>query len=645
MNRITAKNTTTKKDRPTWTTVKTSKALRDNYFLKEDKAKGSISWAVLNRTFKGSGGYLWFFFTYFVVPFSLIYGYYQLRYTSLDWGESFTEKGEKNNKEVREVGYWAIYISILGFLKRYCVFISLVWLGRSMHAKMVFRILHSKINEFMKRIPMGQIMNRFSNDIDVIDKEVGDYLFWLNYILPKCYLNLYSIVFGVQNPFMVFPPIIFLIIAFTMRTRYMAPKREITRLFQITTSPVIGLGSSCIIGGPVIRCIKNEAYLQDKMEDNINENTKNYIMDIGLDGWFTNNLALFDLFIVQIPSYALLLWTLYDKDFDSKEDFKKLTLFMLLIVDFATDLGEFLNYACMAEGKFVSVERCAKFEQIDPEPGYLSYKKDAAVFEQPKKNLKEAKAVLKKYRRQELFPRGLIELRNVSARYPTGTKDVVDDVSITFEPGEKIGIVGRTGAGKSTFIKLLWRGMEPYKGEIKIDGQDISKIDLKTFRDQITVISQQTNLFEGSIADNISPEPMSEQKIRETENILRRLKFPSKKLEIADLKFHLETDASNLSEGEKQIISYVRGVYNKRRIVILDEASAYVDNETEKGFKELAETEFGDSTVLIIAHRIQTVINCDKILVLGGGRVLEFDSPQDLLADSSSEFYQICKKA
>ena len=346
-----------------------------------------------------------------------------------------------------------------------------------------------------------------------------------------------------------------------------------------------------------------------------------------------------------MPCYGILLATLYYTDIDDDQQFNNLTIFMMMIVDFSNQLVLLLKKLSFTEGKLVSVERCHQFEKIEPETGYLSFADDAKVFETPKRDLAIAKAVLRRHKRVEMFSEGGIELRGVSARYPTGSKDVISNITLSIRAKEKVGIVGRTGAGKSTFIKLLWRGMDFYQGEIEIDGQDISRIDLKRFRDQITVISQQTNLFEGTIAENISPKPMSAERLKETEELLRKLKFPASKLEIQNLEFHLETDASNLSEGEKQIISYVRGVYNKRRIVILDEASAYVDNETEKGFKELAEEEFRDSTVFIIAHRIQTVIDCDKILVLEDGRVLEFDTPAALLADPRTEFYKICQKA
>ena len=615
------------------------------FFLKEDKATGGFSMDVIKRSLKGSGGYIWFVFTYFVIPFGLMYGFRKVLDTTVEWGNKYADFGIKDNSLLNQILFWMNYNGILGFIKRYVVFISLVWLGRQMHSKMVFRILHCQINEFLKRIPIGQIINRFSNDIDVVDKEMGDTLYTLNYLLPKNYLNIYSIVIGVKNRFMVVPIICFILTAFWMRAKYMRAKREMVRLFQITRSPVVGLGSACILGSPVIRCLKNQEYLQKRAEKLIDENSKNRLLDVALDAWFSVNLSVIDFFVVQIPCYGLLLYTLYYADINDDQEFNNLTIFMMLIIDFSQELSKMLNYLCLAEGKFVSIERCLKFETIAPEEGYLTFQRDATVFQNPDINLKRAYRFLDRYRRTELFPSGLIEIKGVSARYPTGAKDVIDNVSLTILPKEKVGIVGRTGAGKSTFIKLLWRGMAPYKGSIKIDGQDISKIDLKIFRDQMTVISQATNLFEGTIASNISAKPMTDDELANTEALLKSLKFPAKKLAVPNLMFHLETEASNLSEGEKQIISYVRGVYNKRRIVILDEASAYVDNETEKGFKDLAKHAFAESTVFIIAHRIQTVIDCDKILVLGDGRVLEFDTPENLLADPTSEFSKICKKA
>ena len=617
---------------------------KKQFFFEEDKAKGSLSLKVVHRAIQGSGGYIFFLFTYFVAPYSLIWGFGQVRQIVVKWGNIYTKSGVSDLELMNSIRIWFVILGVFGFIRRFTIYIGLLFLGRELHAKMIFRVLHAKLNEFLKRVPMGQILNRFSNDIDVIDKETGDYIYLISTYIPKTLLNIWLISDGVENPYLVIPPLLFIVIALWLRSLYMNAKREVTRLFQITRSPVIGLASSCILGAPVIRCIGNQRYLQNKIDRLIDENSKNRLTDVGLDAWFVIQMNIFDFFIVQIPCYCLLLYTLYYSDIQTDEEYTKLTLFLQILTEFVSDLSILLNRACITEARFISIERCQRFEEIEPEQGYKFFERDAKIFEIPQTNLKLPNRVLRRYNRLELFKSGEILIKNISARYPTAKKNVLTNLNLLIKAGQKIGVVGRTGAGKSSFIKLLWRGLNPTQGQIFVDGQDITNIDLKLYRDQITLISQQTNLFEGSIAENISPVALKRHEVRELEKMLRKLKFSESKLEIKDLRYHLETDASNLSEGEKQVVSYVRGVFNRRRIVILDEASAYVDNETENGFKELAESAFQDSTVFIIAHRVQTVIGCDKILVLGDGRVIEFDSPGALLGDPESEFYKICQK-
>ena len=270
---------------------------KSDFFLQEEKAQGSLSSETIKRTLKASGGYIWNLLTYLIVPFGVMYGLRKMKEDASSWGNGYSD-GVKKDDLMYRVLIWTAYIALLGFFKRLFVFISIVWMGREMHAKMVFRILHCKINEFMKRIPAGQIINRFSNDIDIIDKEIGDNAYNLNYLIPKNVLNVYSIAIGADNPYMIIPLTACVFVSLFMRSLYMNGKREVVRLFQITRSPVIGLGTSCVLGGSVIRRLGNQGYLQAKLEKMVDENSKNRLMDIGLDAWFSVNMAMIDFFVV-----------------------------------------------------------------------------------------------------------------------------------------------------------------------------------------------------------------------------------------------------------------------------------------------------------------------------------------------------------
>lgn len=182
--------------------------------------------------------------------------------------------------------------------------------------------------------------------------------------------------------------------------------------------------------------------------------------------------------------------------------------------------------------------------------------------------------------------------------------------------------------------------MSPRQGSIVIDGKDIQAWDLKTFRKNVTWISQASNLFEGTIESNLSITKMSRSDKNRICDMLKELNFSLQKID-DELSYEIEAEGSNLSEGEKQILSLVRGIYDKNKVVILDEISSFVDKKIEVKFNQICQREFGDCTVFTIAHRLDNVANCDKILVLEEGRVKEFDSPRALLDNAESEFFKM----
>lgn len=285
---------------------------------------------------------------------------------------------------------------------------------------------------------------------------------------------------------------------------------------------------------------------------------------------------------------------------------------------------------------------------------------------------------------------GKVAFKKVQLKYRPQNDVVLKDLSFTIDPTLKVGLVGRTGAGKSTISLALTRIVELFKGKVEIDGVDISKISLDKLRQKITIIPQDPVLFTGSLRFNLDPfNQFSDERIKELliEAGLEKLisgdgkkdKKKDKKDDDSDsesessdeeeidphLKELLEKDeseltekellerreeegkgiylkitegGSNLSVGEKQLICIVRAILRQNKIVLLDEATANIDVVTEEKIQELMATHFKQSTVLTIAHRLNTIIQSDKVLVLDKGRKVEFDSPQTLMQDPSSAF-------
>ncbi|KAF3773949.1 ABC transporter C family [Nymphaea thermarum] len=201
-------------------------------------------------------------------------------------------------------------------------------------------------------------------------------------------------------------------------------------------------------------------------------------------------------------------------------------------------------------------------------------------------------------------------------RYKESLPMVLHGISCTFPGGKKIGVVGRTGSGKSTMIQALFRLIEPVEGRIVIDGIDICTIGLHDLRSRLSIIPQDPTLFEGTIRGNL--DPLDEH-----------------------TDYQIWQNGDNWSVGQRQLVSLGRALLKQARILVLDEATASVDTATDNLIQKIIRTEFRECTVLTIAHRIPTVIDSDLVLVLSDGKIAEFDSPLRLLEDKSTMFFKL----
>ena len=176
---------------------------------------------------------------------------------------------------------------------------------------MVFRFLHADLAEYLSRTPLGVIMNRFSNDIDDVDSYIGPLIDGGLYYLFLSVTDVYAILKGVPTLYLLIPIIIYIAVGLRKRFVYMSAKRSIMRLFAITRSPVVGLGLSCVSGAPIIRALGCQAHFVGKMTESIEGNAKNGVLNFALDSWFKTNMLLFNMFIILVPCYGILLWNVY----------------------------------------------------------------------------------------------------------------------------------------------------------------------------------------------------------------------------------------------------------------------------------------------------------------------------------------------
>jgi len=250
--------------------------------------------------------------------------------------------------------------------------------------------------------------------------------------------------------------------------------------------------------------------------------------------------------------------------------------------------------------------------------------------------------------------KGAIKCENLVIRYAPELPNVLHKLNFEVKPGEKIGILGRTGSGKSTLALSFFRFVEPTEGCILIDDMDISKIGLTDLRSRLTIIPQDPTILSGTLRSTL--DVFSEYEDAEIYEALRRVHLiPSEDApedpETVNMNVFRNLDSSvseggeNFSTGEKQLLCMARAILKRTKVLLMDEATASVDYGTDELIGKTIRQEFAESTILTIAHRLRTIIDYDRVMLLDAGKIAEFDKPATLLRDTSSKFYSLCKAA
>ncbi|KAI5443870.1 Multidrug resistance-associated protein 7, variant 3, partial [Lathyrus oleraceus] len=238
---------------------------------------------------------------------------------------------------------------------------------------------------------------------------------------------------------------------------------------------------------------------------------------------------------------------------------------------------------------------------------------------------------------------GTIEINDLKIRYRYGGPLVLHGITCTFKAGHKIGIVGRTGSGKSTLIGALFRLVEPAEGKIVVDGIDISSIGLHDLRSRFGIIPQDPTLFNGTVRFNL--DTLSQHTDQEIWEVLRKCQLrevvQGKK---EGLNSSVVEDGSNWSMGQRQLFCLGRALLRRSRILVLDEATASIDNSTDLIVQKTIRVEFADCTVITVAHRIPTVMDCTMVLAISDGKLAEYDEPMSLMKREESMFRQLVKE-
>ncbi|KAF8772803.1 hypothetical protein HU200_005394 [Digitaria exilis] len=451
-------------------------------------------------------------------------------------------------------------------------------------------ILHAPMS-FFDTTPSGRILSRASSDQTNVDLFLPFFV-WMSVSMYITVISVLIVTCQVAWP-SVIAIIPLVILNLWYRGYYLATSRELTRLESITKAPVIHHFSETVQGVMTIRCFrKEESFLQENL-NRVNASLKMDFHNNGANEWLGFRLELVGSFVLCFT--ALLMVTL-PSSFVKPE-------YVGLSLSYGLSLNQVLFWAiwisCFIENKMVSVERIKQFTNIPSEATWRI--KDCL----PDANWPS---------------KGDIDIIDLKFRYRHNTPLVLKGITISIHGGEKIGVVGRTGSGKSTLIQALFRIVEPSEGKIIIDGVDICTLGLHDLRSRFGIIPQEPVLFEGTIRSNIDPlEQYSDDEIWQA-------------LERCQLKEAVASKPEKLdASGQRQLLCLGRVMLKRSRILFMDEATASVDSQTDAVIQKIIREDFAACTIISIAHRIPTVMDCDRVLVIDAGLAKEFDRPANLI--------------
>ncbi|KAG9415945.1 hypothetical protein AC1031_000330 [Aphanomyces cochlioides] len=376
---------------------------------------------------------------------------------------------------------------------------------------------------------------------------------------------------------------------------YLQPSRELSRLTSITTSPVLNFLDEVEHGFTLLRA-HGPTYIQQaahRHAHHLDMTQQMYFAKYMVDTWFELCIQLQGTAIVMVVASGL--------------------VFFRPMLS-AGMVGLAFNYVLLAD-TFIT---------------YLVYSYSNLEIG------RRARGVTFK------LTEGSIEFNQVQLRYkPTGEL-ILKDITCFIHGGEKIGIVGRTGAGKSSLTMALFRMYSIESGSISIDGRDISTIAKQELRRQLSIIPQSPVLFKGTLRQYLDPFGSFDDAA--LWSVVSKAGLHTQVSEMPEkLSTELADKGSNLSVGERQMLCLVRALLVQSKIVVLDEATAAMDHETDVKLQRVIAEEFENATVLTIAHRLHTVMHTDRIMVMDAGCVVELDSPSALMAKEDGTFYRLAK--
>ncbi|KAJ9163266.1 hypothetical protein P3X46_022952 [Hevea brasiliensis] len=590
--------------------AKKGKGRKSVLVKQEERETGIVSWKVLMR-YKNSLGGTWVVMVLFVFYLSTEV----LRVSSSTWLSFWTDQ---STSEGYRPGFYIFIYALLSLGQVTVTLANSYWLissslraAKRLHDAMLDSILRAPML-FFHTNPTGRIINRFAKDLGEIDRNVANFA---NMFLNQVWQLLSTFVLiGIVSTISLWAIMPLLILFYAAYLYYQTTSREVKRLDSITRSPVYAQFGEALNGLSSIRAYKAYDRMANISGKSMDNNIRFTLVNISSNRWLTIRLeSLGGIMIWLTATFAVL----QNSRTDNRVAFAStMGLLLSYTLNITNLLSGVLRQASRAENSFNSVERVGTYIDLPS----------------------EAPAIIESNRPPSAWPAsGSIQFRDVALRYRPELPPVLHGLSFSVSPSEKLGIVGRTGAGKSSMLNALFRVVELERGEIVIDGCDVSKFGLTDLRKALGIIPQSPVLFSGTVRFNL--DPFGEHNDADLWEALERAHL---KEVIRKNSFGLDVEVyeggENFSVGQRQLLSLARALLRRSKILVLDEATAAVDVRTDALIQKTIREEFKSCTMLVIAHRLNTIIDCDRILVLDAGQVLEHATPKELLSNEGSAF-------
>ncbi|GLT64996.1 hypothetical protein SLA2020_374540 [Shorea laevis] len=576
----------------------------------EERETGVVSWKVLMRYKNALGG-----FWVVMVLFACYVSTEVLRVSSSTWLSTWTDQ---SSPQTHGPGYYNLIYSLFSFgrvmvalVNSYWLIISSLYAARGLHDAMLTSILRAPM-VFFHTNPLGRIINRFAKDLGDIDRNVASFV---NMFLGQVSQLLSTfILIGIVSTMSLWAIMPLLVLFYAAYLYFQSTGREVKRLDSVTRSPVYAQFGEALNGLSTIRAYKAYDRMADMNGKSMDNNIRFTLVNMSANRWLAIRLETLGGLMIWFTATFAVVQT------GRAENQQAFASTMGLLLSYALNITSLLTgvlrLSSLAENSLNAVERVGTYIELPS----------------------EAPLIIESNRPPPGWPSsGSIRFEDVVLRYRPELPPVLHGISFTTSPSDKVGIVGRTGAGKSSMLNALFRIVELERGRILIDGCDVAKFGLMDLRKDLGIIPQSPVLFSGNVRFNL--DPFNEHNDADLWEALERAHL---KDAICRNSLGLDAEVSeageNFSVGQRQLLSLARALLRGSKILVLDEATAAVDVRTDALIQKTIREEFKSCTMLIIAHRLNTIIDCDRILLLDSGRVLEYDTPEALLSKEGSAF-------